>query len=155
MVEIRKGTIEDIDELVAMRMSYLNADYGQLEESEKNRIKDSLPSYFEKHINQDLFAYVAQDGQEIIATVLLYVMEKPANPLNLCGKIGEVLNVYTKSGYRRQGIAEKLVKIMLEDAAKKGLGTIKLDATDMGRPMYLKIGFRMEPNRYTPMRYEF
>ena len=91
----------------------------------------------------------------MIATAFLYVTEKPANPHNIRGKMGEVLNVYTETGYRRQGIAEHLIKNMLLDAEYDGLSAVKLQATDMGKPMYLKIGFQLENMGYTAMRYDF
>ncbi len=154
MIEIRKGTLEDIKELVRVRMAYLEADYGEIEENIMNQIQSSLPECFEKHLNKDLFAYIACDNSRIISIVLLNVTEKPANPHNIRSKMGEVLNVFTDSEYRRQGIAETLIKMMLKEAKAMELSAVKLEATDMGKGVYLKAGFKPTVSKYTSMRFE-
>ena len=154
MIEFRKGTFMDINELVRMRLAYIADDRGEIDKNVMKQIQDSLPECFEKHLNKDLFAYITCDNNRIISTVLLYITEKPANLNNIHSKMGEVLNVFTDSEYRRQGIAEKLMKMMLQDAKEMKLSAVKLEATDMGKDLYLKIGFKTTTSRYIPMRYE-
>jgi GNAT superfamily N-acetyltransferase len=52
--------------------------------------------------------------------------------------------VLTKTEFRRKGLAKKLLVKALEQAAGMGVETIKLDATDQGRPLYERFGFRAE-----------
>ena len=155
MIEIRKASTGDIEELVRMRMAYLQADYGEISEAEKEQVESMLPNYFCGHLNRDLFAYVACDGEHIAATVFLYISEKPANPHNLMGKMGEVLNVYTEPDYRRQGLSEQLIRKMLSDAGEWNLSAVILQSTDMGKALYKKVGFQEKISKYTAMRYEF
>ena len=58
------------------------------------------------------------------------------------GRRAHLMNVYTRPEYRRKGIALRLVEMLTEDAAAKGATEISLDATDSGRPLYEKLGFR-------------
>lgn len=51
------------------------------------------------------------------------------------------MNVWTNKDYRRQGIAEKLVTMLIEEARGRGVSEISLDATEAGRPLYRKLGF--------------
>ena len=51
------------------------------------------------------------------------------------------MNVYTRSEYRRQGIARKMVEMLIEKTWEKGATEISLDATAMGRPLYESMGF--------------
>ena len=53
-----------------------------------------------------------------------------------------IMNMYTNPDYRRQGIAFKTLDLLVTDARKKGITAISLEATDMGRPLYEKYGFR-------------
>lgn len=53
------------------------------------------------------------------------------------------MNVYTKEGYRRKGIARKLVRMLIEEAEVKGVTEISLDTTDLGKALYESLGFRM------------
>lgn len=49
--------------------------------------------------------------------------------------------VLTLPEYRRQGIARRLMERALEWCSGRGVETVKLDATDLGRPLYLSLGF--------------
>ena len=58
------------------------------------------------------------------------------------GKRAHIMNVYTKKEYRRQGIARKMVEILIDNAKRKGVTEISLDATESGRPLYESLGFK-------------
>jgi GNAT superfamily N-acetyltransferase len=52
--------------------------------------------------------------------------------------------VLTKLQYRGRGLARRLLTEALILADQKGIETVKLDATDQGKPIYEKLGFRSE-----------
>lgn len=52
--------------------------------------------------------------------------------------------VLTKVTYRGKGFAKRLLNHVLHYADQTGIETVKLDATDQGRPLYEKIGFQVE-----------
>jgi GNAT superfamily N-acetyltransferase len=49
--------------------------------------------------------------------------------------------VLTSPAYRGRGLGSRLTAAAVEAAGQSGARSIKLDATDMGRPVYLKLGF--------------
>ncbi len=51
-------------------------------------------------------------------------------------------HIIVKSEYRNQGIGSKVVQTLLEGIHKKGVKTSLLIATDLGKPVYIKSGFR-------------
>lgn len=153
-MDFRKAVIKDIPQLVEMRLGYLKEDHGSLTEEEITKISDSLLVYYQNHLGKDMNIYLAADGTEIVSTVFLLVVEKPANPSFITGKTGTVLNVYTKPQYRQKGLAGSLMKMMLDDAEKMKLSYVELEATKMGKPLYEKLGFSIEESKYTPMRYD-
>ena len=51
------------------------------------------------------------------------------------------MNVYTRSDHRRQGIAKKMVLLLIDEAKKRGCTEISLDATVDGRQLYESLGF--------------
>ena len=57
------------------------------------------------------------------------------------GKRAYLMNVYTNAAYRRRGIARKMVEMIIEEARKRGVTEISLDATESGRPLYRSLGF--------------
>jgi len=52
--------------------------------------------------------------------------------------------VLTHPDYRGRGYARRLMEHSLEYLERLGIEWIKLDATDMGRPLYLRLGFEDE-----------
>jgi GNAT superfamily N-acetyltransferase len=52
--------------------------------------------------------------------------------------------VLTHPEYRRRGIAQRLLGAALELAEGRGIRCVKLDATELGRCLYLKFGFEDE-----------
>ena len=51
------------------------------------------------------------------------------------------MNLYTHPDYRRKGIAYKVLDLLVKDAKDRGVESIILDSTLMGRPLYEKYGF--------------
>ena len=54
---------------------------------------------------------------------------------------GDIGNVAVAPEYRRQGIATRILTRLVEDAHRRGVTAISLEATAMGRPLYEKFGF--------------
>ena len=52
--------------------------------------------------------------------------------------------VLTAEPYRGRGFARELLTTALDMAARKSVQTVKLDATDMGKPLYESLGFTSE-----------
>ncbi len=89
-----------------------------------------------KHI-----AYLVYDNGTFIGAggVSFYqVMPTYHNP---SGNKAYIMNMYTASEYRRQGITLHTLDLLVSDAKQQGVSQIALEATDMGRPLYAKYGF--------------
>lgn len=107
------ATYEDINQLSELRIAYLIEDTGNISEKDLAVIKKNLPDYFERNLNKNIFCYVARKEQEIVACAFLVVVEKPMSPAFITGKIGMVLNVYTKPESRHNGYARKLMNMLI------------------------------------------
>lgn len=150
---IDRATNEDIEQLTELRLAYLTEDHGELNEKEVETIKRDLPEYFARNLTKNIFAYVARNGQEIVACALLLVVEKPMSPAFMNGKTGTVLNVYTKPRHRHNGYAKKLMNMLLEDAVNMGLSVVELKATEDGYSLYKSIGFKDAVSKYHQMEW--
>ena len=145
-----KATIKDINGLTDLRLAYLQEDLGVI--TDKELIQESLPGYYEKHLNKDLMVYVARDDEDIVACAFLLIVEKPMSPSFITGKTGTVLNVYTKPEYRNKGYAKKLMTMMLEDATAQDVSVIELKSTEDGYLLYKSVGFEDVVAKYHNMK---
>jgi GNAT superfamily N-acetyltransferase len=57
------------------------------------------------------------------------------------GRHGIVLNVYTEPDWRRRGLAERLMRQVLDWARTECLDRLVLHASDEGRALYERLGF--------------
>ena len=139
MVEIRIATNDDIELLMSSRLEVLKvvnnlpADYEYSEEI----VRESR-DYF---LNGDHVTVLAIDGGEVIGCAsmsFMWIMPTFSHPT---GKRAHLMNVYTRSEYRRQGIARRMVEMLIDETWKRGATEISLDATTMGRPLYESLGF--------------
>ena len=139
-MQIRIATKEDIDLLMSSRLEMLKvvndlpADY-QYDEVIVNESRD----YF---LNGDHVTVLAIDNGEVIGCASMSFMRIMPTFSHPTGKRAHLMNVYTRSEYRRQGIARKMVEILIDETWKRGATEISLDATTMGRPLYESLGFK-------------
>lgn len=152
---IRKATFDDINELVKMRIAFLEAEHGCMTDEQKESLLNQLPTYYNKHIGEDLHAYFAEVDGLVVSTAFVIISEKPASLSYPSGKFATLLNVYTKPKYRRQGISKKLLAFMIEEIKKTDVAHIELKATKDGYPLYEKLGFKQEHSKYPDMKMKF
>jgi GNAT superfamily N-acetyltransferase len=76
-----------------------------------------------------------EEGGRLVATATLLCHGREVAWLGM---------VLTHPDYRRRGFARRLVEETLALANARGIPSVKLDASDAGRPLYLDIGFRDE-----------
>jgi len=148
---IRKANINDIEQLIKLRIDYLVEERGSLSKDEESAIKKQLKSYFQKHISDDSFVGIVADVEGVIAsTAFLVISERPANPAFITGLKGTIYNVLTYPEYRRKGIATKVLEALIEEAKRANVSSVELMATKDGKYLYEKLGFK-EPT-FTAMR---
>ena len=149
------ANMNDIDELIRLRLAFITEDTGALSSQQELCIEEQLRDYFNRKLGKELIAFVARDEERIVAVVYLLLMEMPANARLLKGLYGEVLNVYTLPEYRGKGLCTTLMQQLIEYGKKCGLGCIDLSATENGYPIYIKLGFKEKEQNYKDMRHIF
>ncbi len=116
-------------------------------------MRKQIPQYFKHHLGNDILGFIVKRENEILSTALLLVIHKPANPNFIHGKVGEVLNAYTKPEYRHQGMAKGIMMNLLAYAKESGLDFVELSATEQGYPLYKSLGFKESSSHYRKMKY--
>ena len=142
-VTYKKLTEKDLDIFIEMRINQLR------EEGAKEDIdlRPALKDYYTRHMADDTFvSWLAVDGEKIIGTSGMSIVEKP--PYFGCpsGKIGLLSSMFTDKNYRRQGIARELLSKVVNEAKERGCGTVQITASDMGVLLYTNFGFTKNNN---------
>ncbi len=141
-MDYRKATIKDLEELVRTRIIVLRAANKLDESTDMSEVERQSRDYYKKAMTDGTHtAYLVYDGDKFIGAggVSYYkVMPTYHNP---SGEKAYIMNMYTAPEYRRKGIAFKTLDLLIQDAKKRGITAISLEATDMGRSLYEKYGF--------------
>lgn len=141
-IEFKKAAVLDIELLTSTRIEVLRAANGLGEDVDMSEIEKNSYSYYMSALeNGGHTAYLVFDGEQFIGAggISYYsVMPTCDEPT---GNKAYIMNMYTVPEYRRQGIAFKTLDLLIKDARSKGVRTITLEATEMGKPLYEKYGF--------------
>ena len=112
MMEIRVATKDDIDCLMSIRLEMLTVVNNLPENYEhSDEVINESRDYF---LNGDQMTVLASDGDKVIGCAsmsFIRIMPTFAHPT---GKRAHLMNVYTRGEYRRQGIARKMVEMLIE-----------------------------------------
>ena len=142
-IRYKKLTKDELEAFIAMRVAQLR------EEGAKEDIDlvPALSDHYERHLADGTFvSWLAMEGDEMIATSGMSIVEKP--PYFGCpsGRIGLLSGMYTVPRCRRMGIARVLLGRVVEEARACGCGTVQLTASDMGVLLSPDVGFTKNPN---------
>lgn len=138
-MEYKIATKADIDMLMDIRLEMLRKvndlpdDFDFSEELIANSKR-----YFREG---DQTTSIALENGHVVACASMSYIEMMPTFSHPTGNRAHLMNVYTNASYRRQGIARELVQILIDEAKRKGVTEISLDATDLGRPLYEALGF--------------
>ena len=142
-VEFRRATREDVAAFAAIRVEFLTL-IRTIEDADEF-YRHTL-DYLYAHIDQDdLLIYLAVDQGKIVSTCMACLFQTAPLPSCITGRSAELLNVYTLSDYRRMGLAETLIRLLIEALQQRGVEKVLLDYTDDGLPLYEKLGFTRLP----------
>lgn len=140
-MEIRKANLKDLDAIFNNRMQFTQL-MSQQEISITDAFKQDTYNYIKKHIVDDsLVIWIATERDEIISAAMVCYYQLLPTISNKTGKTGYIQNVFTLPDYRGRGYATELMNKIILDAKDRKVGRLLLSATDMGRPVYEKIGF--------------
>lgn len=135
----RFATISDIDLLVQQRLSFIEV---EKDSDSYSLLRDNCYSYFEKAFAENTCDVIlAEDKGRFIGTGIAFYYDSVPSAGNITGKNAYVTSMFVESEYRRNGIGKTMLNKLVEAAKARGCEKVMLNASDMGRLMYEKIGF--------------
>ena len=138
----KRATIEDIDILTETRIEVLRAANKLSDDIDMSEVEKQSYGYYKKALcNGTHIAYLIFNGNCFVGTGGVSSFQVMPTYHNPSGKKAYIMNMYTRPDYRRMGIAYKTLDMLISDIKCKGITSISLEATAMGRPLYEKYGF--------------
>jgi len=138
----KKADVSDLEQLTKTRVMVLRAANKLSDEADLSLVEKESYSYYQKCFDDNSHvAYLVFDGEKLVGTggISFYkVMPTYHNP---SGQKAYIMNMFTAPEYRRQGIAYETLRLLVLEAADRGISHISLEATELGRPLYEKFGF--------------
>ena len=141
-IKIIQAKISDIDELMKWRMETLEHVFEPQNAENLQELFLANKKYYESSLaNGSHVALFAQIGQNTVGCGDVCLYNEMPSPDNPNGKCAYLMNVYTKSSYRGQGVAAAVVKELISQAKMRKAGKIYLETSSLAKPLYLNLGF--------------
>lgn len=142
MYRIRLATVEDVDELVRLRLDFLKEVGNVGEGADGDELCALMREYLLRKLpSGEFLAWVAEGGGAIVATSGVTLFERPPNGANPAGLEAYLSNMYTLPGWRGRGVGTALVQTVVAHLKATRVRRIWLHATEQGRPVYARAGF--------------
>lgn len=142
-----RATASDMDLLVSARSEVMRAVWGLPDSEDMAEYERQTRDYYARAIPAGTHtAILAEDESELVGVggISYYrVMPTVGNPT---GRKAYVMNMYVRPGWRRRGVATRLLQLLLDDAARRGVTFVSLEASEDGRPLYARSGFEPMPD---------
>jgi GNAT superfamily N-acetyltransferase len=110
---------------------------------------DSVDKASRKYFSQALRAgtyvgWLAEEssGRKVVGGGGVVIAPWPGFPGEKRAERAWILNMYTNHEVRRQGVAKRLLEMMIDWCRKQGYSTVSLHASAAGRPLYESMGFQ-------------
>ena len=137
---VRTPRWDDLDDLMDFINSLVREEAPILREKEVSRIEEAewLAGRLISLEKNEIIHFVAEVDGKVVASAEITKRRGHQKHVG-------VLGIAVKSGYRRLGIATKLMEALLQEAKRQGLKVIILDVYEKNLPalnLYRKMGFK-------------
>jgi GNAT superfamily N-acetyltransferase len=143
-MEIRRARLDEKDmETIVHHRRAMFFDMGRRDERALDEMSEKFRPWLRRKMEagEYLAWFAVAPDESVAAGAGLWLMDWP--PLMTAGGKwrGNILNVYTETAYRRQGLARALMLTVMEWCEKEGIEGAILHASPEGRPLYESLGF--------------
>ena len=137
----RKATEQDIKFISEIRLEVLKCANNLDNNVNMEEIFENTYKYYKNNINKDNITFLVFDNMEFIGCGSICFLRLMPTYNNQIGEKAYIMNMYTREKYRRKGIAKNILKLLIEEAKNKKIKQIQLEATEIGKKLYLNYGF--------------
>jgi GNAT superfamily N-acetyltransferase len=144
-VTYRIATVDDVDALAGLRWDMDVERHPGIQCDRKTYFAAVRAAIAPEIARGAHIPFIAELGGETVACATLIWWTMTPVPRELHRARGYVSGVYTKPVFRRRGIARQLMENLMARAREMGMTRLILNASEMGRSLYLDLGFAPSP----------
>ena len=138
---IRRATAADAEPLARMRLAF-RSEAGSLEEDAAAFLSRCVAWMARRLAAESSWrAWVAVEGDTVVATIWLQLIEKLPNPVGEAERHGYVSSLFVVPECRDQGLGTALLREALADCDRNGVDAVVLWPTPRSRPLYERHAF--------------
>jgi GNAT superfamily N-acetyltransferase len=141
-IRVRKATAKDLAMIMHHRTSMF-ADMGHRDRAALEAMRQTSEPLFRRGLEDGSYLGWLAEGPEgvVVAGGGIIILEYHSHPRDPRSRRAWIVNMYTEPGYRRRGLARRLMTEMIEWCRGAELASVFLHASDEGRPLYESLGF--------------
>ena len=149
---IREAALADIAEILRQRRR-MYEDIHHTDSVVLDAVVSLSSTYLKTAMANGSFrAWLASDGNRVVAGGAVIISPWPAHPYDLECRRATILNVFTDPEYRRRGIARKLLQTIIGWCQREGFARVTLHASPEGRHLYESLGFEPSNEMHLSLR---
>ena len=140
-MEVRSLGVDDV-ELVCRHREEMFREAGRDNDILQTMTRQFRPWLEPRLRDGSYFGFVLEDQGQPVAGIGLMAIDWPPHPSHPTqDKRGYVLNVYVDKTYRKQGLGRRLMQLAEDEFARREVQFAILHATEMGRSLYVALGW--------------
>jgi len=138
---IREATSDDIPEILRQRRG-MYLDMGYAESPALAAMLSTCEPYLYRAVADGTFrSWIALLDSRCVGGGAVLISPWPSHPYDRECRRATILNVYVYPGFRRRGIARRLMRTMIDWCRQHKFAAVYLHASKDGRHLYESMGF--------------
>jgi GNAT superfamily N-acetyltransferase len=141
---VRPATLDDLDVLVAHRIGMFTDMKVALDAA---MLREAFAQWLRETMTAGAYRawLVEDDDRRVVAGGGATIIPWPPGPQYPGSKLAFVYNVYVEPALRRRGLARMVMDALHAWCREHGVGSVALNASEDGRPLYEAMGYVVTP----------
>ncbi len=141
MSTLRRATVDDAHDLMRLR-GLMHESMGGDASDPKWRTATEA-AFARRLLLADFVAFVVEVADRPVCSGAVWIEEHLPSPRQMDGRRGYIASMSTEPAARRQGYGEQVFVALMRWFTEQGIVRVDLRATDDGRRLYERFGFRL------------
>ena len=149
-MHFREATGKDIPQLAIHHRKMFEEIWGKkgemIEASKSERMEEVYRLKLEQQfIDGTCKAWVIENNKSLMASGAITIISYVPTPDDFSHRVAYLHSMYTEKAFRNNRFANRIVERIIEFCKKNGIKRVILNASEAGKPIYERIGFRSAP----------